>query len=94
MLLANGWNLAPKNIEYDDERIKSLSRWEKIVFDVIDNMEDDYFTFDDLNRYESNFRKYAPTSKIFSKVQGNLESLIDVGLVEKISVNKFRRLWK
>lgn len=100
-LIANNWNLNSHDENSDgylnsdvlNEIIFRLNPWEKIVFDAINELNSDKFTFDDLKQFENKFKRFTTPDKIESKILKNLDGLTEYGLLVKSGENSYRKLW-
>ena len=73
--------------------IFNLTRWQKVVFDVIENLDKDTFNFDDLMKFRSSFTRFITPSKVEKKVKSNIEDLVNLNLLEKLDDETYKKLW-
>lgn len=93
---ADNWKTNEKPTkEVDDLNsiIFNLTRWQKVVFDVIEGLDKDTFTFDDLMEFKSSFMRFTTPSKVEKKVKTNIDDLVNLNLLEKIDDNTYQKLW-
>lgn len=82
--------------ENSNEITSSLKGWQKEIFLIIDQFENNVFTLSDLYSYEEELHKKHPTNNsIKSKIRQTLQQLRNLELI-KFSNNKgeYIRLWK
>lgn len=93
---ASNWKTEEKPTQEIDDLnsiIFNLTRWQKVVFDVIENLDQDTFTYDDLMKFRSSFIRFTTPSKVEEKVKSNIEDLINLNLLEKIDDKTYKKLW-
>ena len=76
-----------------DETISKVNGWSKLVFDAIDDMWDDIFTFDDLLNQDRILSYQVKGESLDDDVLNNLDVLVNLGLVSKLNKKYYAKLW-
>ncbi len=95
-LIENNWTIPEKPTEKSDDLnsiIFNLTRWQKVVFDVIENLGKKIFQLEELEEFQSSFTRFTTPDKVSKKVKINVESLVNLGLLEKIDDKTYKKLW-
>lgn len=73
----------------------TLTGWKKEVFMCIDIIPKTNFTLEELNAFEPHLKRiYSNSYYIADKIYDQLQYLRDLGLVEFLGNNHYRKLWK
>ena len=80
--------------EYDnsfEKLLHNLSRWQKILFDAICDIDKEVFSFDEVknNSYVSRYN----LKNLDKKLDKHLSELVDIKLIKKVDENRYKRLW-
>ncbi len=73
----------------------SLSGWKLEVFSCLLDIQRDFFTLNDLNKFLPRLKKLFPRNyNIEAKIRQQLQNLRDIGLVEFLGKGRYQKLWK
>nr|WP_278245831.1 hypothetical protein [Clostridium novyi] len=73
---------------------RSLNSWKKTTFEVVDIIEKNEFSLDDIYVYEEIFfKKYPNNNTIKASIRRNLQELRDLGLIKFLGNGKYKKLW-
>lgn len=86
-------NIEKLSEEEFEDIISKVSGWQKLVFDSIDDMLDDMFTFENLLKQDRILSYQTRGETLEDKVMENLNQLIDMGLIIKLNKKFYFRLW-
>ena len=75
-----------------NEVLFSLSPMQKVVFDIIDSLNERKFTIDDLKSTKSRLRLISKNN-IDSKLNTTLNDLINLKLIKQVNDFTFEKLW-
>ena len=86
-------NIKKLSDEEFDELFSKLKGWNKLVFDAIEDILSETFTFELLLSQKRILSYQTRGEDLENKVLDNLNQLIDLGLVSKINKNTYAKLW-
>lgn len=95
-LIENNWATPEKPTAKADDLnsiIFNLTRWQKVVFDVIENLDKKTFQLKELEQFKSSFTRFTTPNKVEKKIKTNIEDLVNLGLLEKINDETYEKLW-
>lgn len=76
-----------------DSKLTNVKGWQKLVFDSIDEYDDDVFTLEILEKEEIYDRFRFEGESLIPTIEKNLDPLVDLGLVKKYDDKHFIKLW-
>lgn len=82
-------------LDVDIKSIKrSLNSWKRSTFEVVNIIEKNEFSLDDIYVYEEIFlKKYPNNNTIKASIRRNLQELRDLGLIKFLGNGKYKKLW-
>lgn len=73
----------------------SLNGWKLQVFNCLDLIPNQFFTLNEVNKFESHLTNIYPENKhITDKIRQQLQYLRDLGLIEFLGNGQYKKLWK
>ncbi len=76
-----------------DSKLINLKGWQKLVFDSIDNYDEDVFTIEILEKEEIYDKFRFEGESLTPTIERNLIPLVDIGLVKKFDEKHYVKLW-
>ena len=74
-------------------KLSNVKGWQKLVFDSIDNYEEDVFTLDKIEKQDIYDSYRFQGESLIPTIESNLSPLIDLGLVKKFDEKHYVKLW-
>lgn len=91
------------NVDFDNDTIiiekkniltKNMSSWQKDIFDIVNEFDENIFFIDDIYSRENNLKLKHPNNNfIEAKIRQILQQLRDMGFIKFVSKGKYKKLW-
>lgn len=81
-------------IEEKSKLIENMSSWQKDVFEIINELENDIFVVHDIySHIEKLKRKHPKNNNIEAKIRQMLQQLRDMGFIKFVNRGNYKKLW-